>query len=90
MNDDGTTLAPEGYIWICLACGKTSKSKYGFDQDHKPVAMRGWDVSCSLNSQLFLESQIAERDLDGRVIKIHPNEPALEHQSAYPDTSGTS
>lgn len=86
MENHGTDLAPEGHIWVCMACGKTSKTKYGFDQDNNRVAMRGWDVSCAINSQLFPESHIAERDQNGRVTKIDDPEP----QSAFPDTSGTS
>lgn len=30
-RSEGTELAPEGKLWVCLACGKTSKTRYGFD-----------------------------------------------------------
>lgn len=36
------------YRYVCLACGKTSATRYGFDYDHSP----GWDSSCMLNSLL--------------------------------------
>lgn len=45
-------IAPEGSIWVCTACGKTSNDKYG-----DPGS--GWDVSCMMNSVLtdFLNVQ---------------------------------
>lgn len=42
--------APVGQIWVCGACGKTSKNRYG--DDHSP-----WDESCMLNSALCYEEQ---------------------------------
>jgi hypothetical protein len=47
------TKAPEGQIWVCCACGKTSEWKYGFDNNNKDcVKSHGWDESCMLNSVL--------------------------------------
>ena len=83
MTDDGTALAPEGSIWVCMACGKTSKSRYGFDADNKNVAMMGWDESCMLNSRLIPEEKIVERDQGGRVTRIDAEEP----QSAESNTN---
>ena len=40
-------VAPEGQIWVCAACGKRSKDKYG----EQPID-QGWDVSCMLNAVL--------------------------------------
>lgn len=40
-------VAPEGNIFVCGACGKTSKSIYGDD----PTGW-GWDESCMLNAVL--------------------------------------
>lgn len=63
-NDrDGTVLAPEGKVWRCSACGKESRTRYGFVEgdglrglDYLPdgsrVADRGWDASCMLNAVL--------------------------------------
>jgi hypothetical protein len=82
----GTALAPEGHIWVCLACGKTSKTRYGFDEKNRTVSMRGWDASCVLNSRLIPEDKIVERNQYGRVTRIDAQEP----QSACPDTTGTS
>lgn len=44
----GNLAAPEGTVWVCGACGKTSTTKYGFDG----TADRGWDVSCMMNAVL--------------------------------------
>jgi hypothetical protein len=38
-------IAPEGQIWVCGACGKTSKDRYG-DRNSS------WDESCALNAVL--------------------------------------
>lgn len=55
----GTELAPEGQIWVCAACGKTSRTKYGFlengartDEKGQCVSSYGWDESCMMNSVL--------------------------------------
>jgi hypothetical protein len=37
-------IAPEGFVWVCGACGKWTKDRYGSE--------RGWDESCMLNSNL--------------------------------------
>lgn len=66
---DGTDLAPEGKIWRCAACGKQSRTRFGFvagngqrGSDRLPdgsrVADPGWDASCMLNAALVdLEAQ---------------------------------
>jgi hypothetical protein len=46
--------APEGYIWICAASGKTSPTRDGWDGD-KFVGERGWDVSCFMGAQLVTQ-----------------------------------
>lgn len=101
-NDDGTTLAPEGHIWVCLACGKTSKTQFGFDKDNQNVAMQGWDESCMLNARLIPESRIIERGPGGRVTKIdvteEPGDPVMQQTKtahapdplAGPGTTGPS
>lgn len=40
----GNTIAPEGKIFMCMACGKKSRDRYGY-QKISP----GWDESCMLN-----------------------------------------
>lgn len=42
-------IAPEGQIWVCAACGKTTKDNHGNE--------RGWDESCMLNAVLCHEQQ---------------------------------
>jgi len=53
---DGRTdnIAPEGMVWVCGACGKTTKDKYGNE--------RGWDESCMLNAILCEESKLVWKD----------------------------
>lgn len=64
--------APEGKLWVCCACGKTSTDLYG---DHNnPVVERveispGWDESCILNARLFPVGALV---YDGaRVVKVN-------------------
>jgi hypothetical protein len=55
-KDDGVTLAPKGYIWVCQACGKRARSRYGFDENNKSTAIDyGWDESCMMHAQLCEE-----------------------------------
>lgn len=61
MSED--RLAPEGSVWVCMACGKTATDRYG-----GPGSTRGWDASCVMNSSLAeKESLVFEGD---RVIGI--------------------
>jgi len=71
MGRDGVTPAPDGQVWICGACGKTSPTKYGFDADEKNVAEAGWDESCMLNAVLCLTSSIM-RNKQGRIVYADP------------------
>lgn len=52
--------APDGFVWVCHACGKTTKDRYGSD--------RGWDESCMLNSALHAEIALVIEN--GRVVRI--------------------
>jgi len=45
---DVNRFAPEGTIWVCGACGKTSTDQYGLEGKVHP----GWDASCALNAVL--------------------------------------
>ena len=56
-------IAPEGQVFVCGACGKRSRDRYG---DQK--IDRGWDESCMLNSFLCYEDKLELRE--GRVVKI--------------------
>lgn len=61
------SVAPAGYLWVCCACGKTSKDKYG-----GPTASEFWDESCMLNSNLFPEKDLVFNEDGTRVIKVLP------------------
>ena len=56
--------APEGQVFVCLACGKLSQDKYGFEK-----ITQGWDESCMLNSRLCYRDKLSYGD-DGRVNKV--------------------
>ena len=64
--------------YVCVACGKTSATRYGFDPDHD----RGWDASCMLNAALceptgLLPLGAAWRQVKGAVEDVHyKSEPA--------------
>ena len=49
---EGTEVAEAGKIWVCTACGKLSKTRYGFTADNKNCCERGYDESCMLASCL--------------------------------------
>lgn len=51
MSDD--RHAADGTIWVCGACGKTAKDRYGIEGEHSP----GWDESCMLNAVLCHEKK---------------------------------
>jgi hypothetical protein len=53
--------APEGTIYVCAACGKTSLT-----QAPTSESTMGWDESCMLNCVLVKEDSI-KRGADGRV-----------------------
>lgn len=55
--------APDGQIFVCGACGKTSKSIYG-DELH---GLGSWDESCMLNAVLCSEDSVVIEH--GRAIK---------------------
>jgi hypothetical protein len=54
----GNQRAPDGHVYVCGACGKVSRWRYGFDLAGKNDATRGWDESCAMNCGLALESAI--------------------------------
>ena len=56
-DDDGTTHAAPEHVWVCSACGKTSRTRYGFDKTDARVASRGWDESCMLHAVLCYEAK---------------------------------
>ena len=50
-------IAPAGAIWVCAACGKTAKDRYGLEGKHS----FGWDESCALNAVLCHEDKSMTR-----------------------------
>lgn len=64
----GTKLVPADCVYVCCACGKLSKTRYGFDDKHQSQATIGWDVSCSMNASLYKRAQLTIEN--GRVINI--------------------
>lgn len=62
--------APEGFVYVCVACGKRSKDRYG---DLK--IDRGWDESCMLNCELFREDQLVIKG--GLVVEVKKVEPEV-------------
>lgn len=57
--------APEGKIWVCTACGKTSDNLYGNGENVMPM----WDVSCTLHAVLADKDKVT-RGSDGRVTQV--------------------
>lgn len=53
MSEATDRIAPEGAIWVCGACGKTAKDRYGIEGEKS----RGWDESCMLNAVLCHEEK---------------------------------
>jgi len=49
-------VAPEGTIYVCGACGKTSKNICG----DEPENSLGWDESCMLNAVLCFAKSLEE------------------------------
>lgn len=57
-------IAPEGKIYVCGACGKTSRGLYGSGGDY------GWDESCMLNALLCNETGLV-RGEGGKVVQVN-------------------
>ncbi len=53
-------IAQDGWVYVCMACGKTAKDPYN--------GPRGWDESCFLNCELIEESKLVYRD--GSVVEV--------------------
>ena len=65
MAHDGTTPVTPPNRWVCACCGKTSPTRYGFDENNKNVADPGWDESCMLNAVLCRPATANEHKLTG-------------------------
>lgn len=70
----GNRVAPIGKVFVCLACGKRSRDRYGTN-----LISHGWDESCMLNCDEFDEKDLVIEN--GRVIKIeNMNAPKAKEQ----------
>jgi len=68
MIEEKNRIAPKGKVWVCCACGKTSKDRYGLRFPEETT--RGWDESCLLNSQLFDKDKLIYSEGEGRVLEV--------------------
>ena len=64
MSDE---YAKDGHIFVCCACGKTSATRYGFDDVGLSVSTPGWDESCMLNAREFPTANLVWNDSKTRV-----------------------
>jgi len=64
LASNGEPIAPAGFVFVCLACGKTSRGQWGTD------SMPGWDASCKMNSSLVPEVNLVRSTESGLVIGI--------------------
>jgi hypothetical protein len=58
-------VAKPGFVFVCLACGKRSRDKYGDD----PIDA-GWDESCMLHAEELAESRLVLPEGGGRVRQV--------------------
>ena len=69
-------FAPEGWLWVCHACGKTHTDQYGSQGE----GSHGWDESCALNSALYPRSRLVFSGK--RVVEVLPADSAAEQGEA--------
>lgn len=60
-------IAPQGAVFVCGACGKRSRDKYGTAAIDKM-----WDSSCMLHAVLCDEASLVFDPESGRVVKAEP------------------
>ena len=69
-REKGTEPAPEGKIWLCLACGKLSHTRNGYYKNDESAAISpGWDEACMLKAILIDENKLVFGESD-RVIEV--------------------
>jgi len=56
---------PEGFVWVCMVCGKRSHDKFG----DEPISA-GWDESCVLNSSIVKNEHLV-LDSNGLICEIN-------------------
>ncbi len=62
--------ASEDNLFVCCACGKTSTTRYGFDESNRSTASPGWDESCMMNAQEFPKDSLVWNEGRTRVVKV--------------------
>ena len=68
--------APEGYVYVCGACGKRSQDRYG----NKKIS-HGWDESCMMHSFLVRKDLLVVEN--GLVVRVKDELPK-RHLSIVP------
>ncbi len=93
---EGNYVAASDQIWVCQACGKTARSRYGFWDDGTKRggasnADNGWDASCMSNAVLCYQPWYFIRASGdcvcscGREYRKHKHDPT---QLGPPDHNG--
>lgn len=59
------TRAPDGQVYLCMACGKKSKTREG--ENYGTDTEWGWDISCAVNCVLVSDSVAVAMSEDGRL-----------------------
>ena len=67
--------ADEDKVFVCMACGKTSTTRYGFIEGDKPgeyvsTASSGWDEACMLNCNEVEKKRLVYNDAGTRVVQL--------------------
>lgn len=69
--------AEPGNLFVCCACGKTSTTRYGFNDANplltpKSTASPGWDESCMLNAREFPVDRLVWDKSRTHVVEVKP------------------
>jgi hypothetical protein len=59
-EETGNKRAPDGHVYVCGACGKVSRWRYGFDDNGRNDATPGWDESCMMDGVLVAVDSIVD------------------------------
>jgi hypothetical protein len=70
--NSGTTPTDGDHLYVCCACGKTSTTRFGFDDSNKSTASPGWDESCMLNAREYPKSRLRWNANKTRVVEVVP------------------
>lgn len=54
-------MCKKNQVWVCSACGKTSRTRAGWNKKQEMTCDPGWDVSCMTHAVLCH----IEKDKDG-------------------------